>query len=656
MIDWKGNYARSKPSEHPSVEEFKDFFEELYMYKDSKEVEKIRNLQSQVNIPLLDDPFSGAEIEDALSSMKKGGFDYNLPVLAILIGCFSNTMLCLLNFIFFIRYPIQLALSLLSVIPKKGDMQLPKNYRGIQMLRAVSSLYDRLITNRIHKWMYVEPEQSAFQKGKSAIIQIFIIRILIEMAKKMNLTLYIAFVDLEKAFDKVSRFHLLSKLVARGIGCFMLEALKNIYSHTLCIVHFYGCFSDHFTTFSGIRQGSASSVLLFIIFMDGLFPYLRQYCDSEQLLRDFHALVHADDTILISTSRVSFIIKCNHMIDYFDENKLTLNLEKSSYLIIKPKELDRKISLRLKNGYLKYKATQSYLGVIITDKGNLKHDVSSYIKGKRSNVLFKFVNFCSKNFMAPFYVKLQVLDTCVASSLIYACETWADNGNQVEVIYRNGLRTVLGVRPNINNEIIYVESNRFPLKCKIKRQQLKFWTHVKEYIDKNPGSALDLFLKKAREINLPYIRYYENLECYISPTNCLKTFENEFKEKWKLNFETASNDSDIRMGTYLPVNPTLSKPLYHSDLFLETDRLILTRFRCGSHSLLIEKGRFTKIPREERLCVCNMGVQTVLHCFTQCPLTLPLLEKSYKNLQEIFEDNKICILLHRICNKLKISF
>ena len=125
------------------------------------------------------------------------------------------------------------------------------------MLRALGSLYDRIIAKRLYRWMNVEPEQSAFQKGKSAIIQIFTLRILIEIAKRNNVTLYIASVDLEKAFDKVSRYRLLSTLVARGIGRVMLEALKNIYLHTSCIISFYGCFSYTFETFSGIRQGSA---------------------------------------------------------------------------------------------------------------------------------------------------------------------------------------------------------------------------------------------------------------------------------------------------------------------------------------------------------------------------------------------------------------
>ena len=34
MIDWKGNYSRKKPTEHPSIEEFHGFFEDLYSCPD----------------------------------------------------------------------------------------------------------------------------------------------------------------------------------------------------------------------------------------------------------------------------------------------------------------------------------------------------------------------------------------------------------------------------------------------------------------------------------------------------------------------------------------------------------------------------------------------------------------------------------------------
>ena len=162
-------------------------------------------------------------------------------------------------------------------------------------------------------------------------------------------------------------------------------------------------------------------------------------------------------------------------------------------------------------------------------------------------------------------------------------------------------------------------------------------------------------LSIAHDINLPYIKFYENLERkYESPGSCLRSIESEFRVKWRSAFDDAALDNDSRLGTYLRVNPTLTVPQCIGKNMLETDRLILTRFRCGSHSLLIEKGRYSNIPRSERICSRESGVQNILHCFTVCPLILPLLQRRYANMVEIFDDDNICVLLHKMCKILKI--
>ena len=86
----------------------------------------------------------------------------------------------------------------------------------------------------------------------------------------------------------------------------------------------------------------------------------------------------------------------------------------------------------------------------------------------------------------------------------------------------------------------------------------------------------------------------------------------------------------------------------------ETDRMTLSRFRCGSHSLQIEIGRYVGIDRERRLCKCGTGIQTILHCFKDCPLVTHLLSKEYNNLCEIFADENISLLLYKICKELKV--
>ena len=141
-------------------------------------------------------------------------------------------------------------------------------------------------------------------------------------------------------------------------------------------------FSKAFRTFTCIRQGATSSFLLFVLFVDDLIDYLKRYCQPERLLHA-HCLLHADDDI--------------------------------------------KKDIVLKNGTLEYKKMLTYLGVIISDYGNITKDVNLYVTEKRSNVVIKYSNFCRKNLLAPLAIKLRVLDTCVSSSLIYGCEAWGNS-------------------------------------------------------------------------------------------------------------------------------------------------------------------------------------------------------------------------------------
>ena len=318
----------------PTNDELALHFEKLYTCNDPEESQKIDVLEIDLYNPLLDDPITSIEIKDAMKEMKKGGYDYSLDSLKIFVLLMSPLLLMFFNLMFYVSYPASLAISMLCALPKKGNLSLPKNYRGIQMLKALSALYDRILATRLRKWSAdaISFVQSAFQKGKSTMLPLFTIRLLTEIAKCTGMTLYIGFFDLEKAFDKVSRYLLLKKLISRGIGSCMLEALKRIYSFTSCIIGEASNASEEFRTYSGIRQGAPSSVLLFIFFMDELVSHLQNHCVEEPLLNLLHCLLHADDTAILSTDRKLFIKKCNVMLKYFNDHSLRLNFPKSSYL------------------------------------------------------------------------------------------------------------------------------------------------------------------------------------------------------------------------------------------------------------------------------------------------------------------------------------
>ena len=240
-------------------------------------------------------------------------------------------------------------------------------------------------------------------------------------------------------------------------------------------------------------------------------------------------------------------------------------------------------------------------------------------------------------------MKLEVLDKCAKASSTYGCETWGANVNDVERCYRAGLKTGLNVRQNLNNEIVHIESGKLPLKARIKNIQLKFWLQMKNYITEHPHSALAKVYRTGITAKSRYINYYQKLEeLYGEPELWEKSIErellNSFKDRMKSQLD---NDMDSKLGTYLRVNPNLKSYVPNPQTIMESERELVTRFRTGSHSLAIETGRYSNIPRENRLCSCGLDVQTVWHIFKNCPITRTIAPKDYNNVKEALDDDNL---------------
>ena len=99
---------------------------------------------------------------------------------------------------------------------------------------------------------------------------------------------------------------------------------------------------------------------------------------------------------------------------------------------------------------------------------------------------------------------------------------------------------------------------------------------------------------------------------------CENTLSTDFRASNRTKIATkANNDPDSRLGVYMLVNPTLSSPT-QSHGVLEFERVLLTRYRSGSHNLKIETGRWSRTPRENRLCVTCRELGDEEHVLYNC--------------------------------------
>ena len=645
LIDWSGSAKKTSLKEHPFIGEMTEFFTELY--EPIENDGDIETLESTTYIPLTDDPITLEEIVSASNSMKKGGFDYPREVLQVVLSSISAVVLLLFNMILYNSWPSKLCMSLMSLIPKAGNLRLPTNFRGIQMQPLFANLFDRIVGNRLMQWIKISDEQTAFQKGKGTLDQLFILRIIIALIKYHKMTLYIGFFDLSKAFDRVSRYLLLKTLVRMGIGGVMLNALKRMYSCTRCVLKGFGKLSDVFQMYTGIKQGAASSVILFIAFLDDIIDYLKEKCVSEPLLDDLHCLLHADDTLLLSTNRDLFIQKCDVLIELFHGKKMSLNYKKSGYMIINGNRDDLKCDLKIKTGFLKYRRSQTYLGAIFSDSGVLRDDVSLFLTEKNKQVFVKLANFNLRNELAPISIKLKIVKACVNASLTYSCETWGRCPlNRLEILQRKAIKMVLNVYNNTPNEIVHVESGIMPLKPQVYKRQLNFFRKMKNDAAANPLSPISRIFNKIIEKNLPYIQHYVKLDQnFENAFDCFKYYLNEEKTSIESKIRTkGADDHDSVLGTYLRINPTLEHPsMYKRIECTEAERYTVTKYRTGSHSLKIQTGRKDKMARNERKCVCGHDVQTIDHVLYYCNLTknITLLGDTQNRDLKCFFDNNV---------------
>ena len=166
--------------------------------------------------------------------------------------------------------PPEWGLSGIVLVPKKGDLTIPDNYRGISLSQTAAKVYNRLLLNRIRPEVekILRPNQSGFRPLRSTASQILALRRLIEEIRNHQKEAAIIFIDFRKAFDSVDRPTMFKILHAYGIPEETINAIKIMYEDTSAVVLTPEGESDSFSVNTGVLQGDPLAPYLFIIVLD----------------------------------------------------------------------------------------------------------------------------------------------------------------------------------------------------------------------------------------------------------------------------------------------------------------------------------------------------------------------------------------------------
>ena len=134
-------------------------------------------------------------------------------------------------------------------------------------------------------------EQCGFRPDRSTTNMVFVVRRLQEVGRKAGVSLFMCFIDLQKAYDTVDRTLLWQVLIRIGVPPQMRAVIGQFYDGMrACMRPDDGVCSDRFEVEQGLRQGCELSPLLFNIFFAAVLNVVLQRFSEEPAILD--ELVH----------------------------------------------------------------------------------------------------------------------------------------------------------------------------------------------------------------------------------------------------------------------------------------------------------------------------------------------------------------------------
>ena len=588
------------------------------------------------------------DLSIALRKLKNGkspGFD-EIPNEILKCDRFKTVLLKLFNVCLSIgSIPDIWLKAVICPIPKSKtkDPLVPHNYRGISLISNLSKLFSSILNARLDKFVearsLLADEQNGFRSDRSCVDHIFSLSVLIRNRLRMKQNLFCAFIDLEKAFDRIDRRLLFYRLLKCGINGNLYNVIKAMYSDTVSSVRVNNNLTEWFHINCGVRQGDILSPLLFNIYINDLLLALKKLdsgvvCGNTKIC----CLLYADDLVLIAENENCLQKLLNVMYSWCDEWKLKVNLSKSNVVHFRPKQWrrsDRRFMYG--NDEMVYTNVYKYLGVLLDENLNFDQCCQSLSDaGFRSlgGVIGK--SKCHKDFGYNTYTKLY--DSCVSPVTEYASAVWGfKQCEAIDKVFYAAMRYYLGVHKLCPKLAILGEMGWKTPYFRQHLNMIRLWNRLCRMSNDRLTKQVFLYdyslCKSNWSSEVKSILYKINqLQCFtscmvVNLENFKYTFSNIVTQNWLTDLTKKP-----KLRTYQSMKAHLNAEYYVKCFIPKHKRSLLAQIRCGILPLKIETGRFQQIPLELRLCIlCNLQeVETEEHFVCRCTKFQSLREKLFE--------------------------
>ena len=398
---------------------------------------------------------------------------------------------------------------LITIYKNKGDRALCSNSRGIALLGTAGKVLARILLKRLVASVSesLMPEtQCGFRSGRSTVDMIFAARQLMEKTREQHRNLYIAFVDLSKAFDSVDRELLWSVLRRCGCPPRFIQIIRGLHDGMRLRVRYGGDVSEPFEVSRGVKQGCVLAPVLFNIYVQCITRLLSAVLDRGNLISlnyrtdrslfdlqklkaktkisqtNLLELQYADDCALVADSAENLQRILDEVSALYTRLGLKINVQKTDYMHYISEAQITSPNLTIDGSTLKKVECFRYLGSNISSNCRVDDEIN-YRICQATGAYGRLVNRVFKNHNLKLETKIAVYHAVVISALLYGSETWTLYRSQIRSLERfhmSSLRKILGItwKDKVPHTVVLDRTGCVSLESMLNRNLLRWLGHV----------------------------------------------------------------------------------------------------------------------------------------------------------------------------------
>lgn len=366
----------------------------------------------------------------------------------------------------------------------KGSKQDCKSYRGISLLSIVGKLYAKILNVRLVSMTEkkIWDVQSGFRKGMGCTDQVFSLRSVVEKHLSKSLKVFCAFVDLEKAYDRVMRDELWTILSACEVDDCLIRALRSLYKDSIACVRINGRCSEWFRIRRGLRQGCVASPWLFNLYVDSCLKGMKERVGGIDMNGlNIKCLLYADDQVILASSAEELQLTITRMNRDFESKGMRINASKTKVMVFDRDENITECNIMIGEEHVEQVNEFVYLGSMFTRNGRYDEDIKRRVNA--ANRVSGALHCMMASRTVSKEARLAVHNSVFVPTLMYGSESWVwqkKHASKVNACEMRVLRSICGVtrRERVRNVTVRERCGTKGIVTRIEKGMLRWFGHL----------------------------------------------------------------------------------------------------------------------------------------------------------------------------------